>query len=297
MRTFSIKDIESVSGIKCHTLRIWEQRYGIFSPKRTNTNIRYYDDDDLKRVINISILNKYGYKISEISKMSENEIINAIKKFSLNENEFDTQIKKSIQYIITFDEVSFKKILSENIFQIGFEKVMTSFVFPLLKEIGMLWQLGSLNPVHEHFATNIITQKLYVAVDSCNEISSTNKKRFLLFLPDNEQHSIGLLFANYVLRSRGFEVIYLGQEVPFDDILQSFGGNDPDYIFTILTSSITKIDKQKFVNSISEFWKNSTILLSGFQFLLGDFNLRDNTKIIYSAGEFIDFANSLSKKF
>jgi DNA-binding transcriptional MerR regulator len=291
---FSIKDIEAVSGIKCHTLRVWEQRYNILSPKRTETNIRYYDDEDLKVILNISILNKYGYKISDISRMSNEEISLAVSKISENQNEFTCQIKGLVQTMMVFDEKEFHKILTTNIDQLGLEKTMLRVVFPFMIEIGLLWQTGSIQTPHEHFASNIIKQKLFVLIDECIEKTDRKGKRFLLFLPEQEKHTLGLLFANYIIRKRGHEVLYLGQEVPLKDLKEIFHDKSPDYVFTILTSAHIDIDKQKFVDTLVENWKDATILLSGKQFMNMDITLAKNVLLIKSLEEFIQFIDTLN---
>lgn len=294
MATFSIKDIEAVSGIRCHTLRIWEQRYGIITPKRTDSNIRYYDDEDLKSILNISILNKHGIKISEIARMPKEEICAMILKLSGHNNIYDGQIKGLIAAMLSFDEFAFHNILTTNVLQIGMEQTMMRIVFPFLNEAGILWQIGSIHPSHEHFASGIIKQKLYVAIDGNVGRYSENKKRFLLFLPENEQHSLGLLFANYLLRARGHEVLYLGQEVPMLDFKEAMGSHKPDYIFTILTASHVNVDKEEFVNNLAGIWTDAKVLLSGIQFTSCDKKYPDNVHIIKKMEDFIQFANSIS---
>lgn len=296
MSTFSIKDIEALSGIKCHTIRIWEQRYGVITPKRTDTNIRYYDDDDLKYILNVSILNRYGFKISDISKMSGAEIKEAILKISCNKNEYDCRIKNLVQSMMVFDEFGFHKILTENIKEKGMEETMMKIVFPFLIEVGLLWQVGSIHPSHEHFASNIVKQKLHVAIDENVGKYNENRKRFLLFLPEREQHSLGLLFANYLIRARGHEVLYLGQEVPLNNLKHTFGDHTPEFIFTILTSAHLEIEKQEFVNELSEYWKGSKILLSGSQFLNADLEYPENVRLIKRLDEFLYFINELDNK-
>lgn len=294
MATFSIKDIEAVSGIRCHTLRIWEQRYGIIQPKRTESNIRYYDEDDLKSILNISVLNKQGYKISEIARMSRDEVNAAIRSISCPNGQCESQIKNLVTCMLAFDEHGFHGILNKAILQMGFEQTMLSIVFPFLIETGIMWQVGSLHPSHEHFASNIIKQKLYVAIDGNVGKYTPNRKRFLLFLPEHEQHSMGLLFANYVLRSRGHDVLFLGQEVPFKDFKETMKGHQPDYIFTILTSSCADLDKQAFMNDLAGTWPNSQILLSGIQCLMFDAEIPKNVSIIKRMEDFITFANQIS---
>lgn len=297
MATFSIKDIEAVSGIRSHTLRIWEQRYGILAPKRTESNIRYYDDEDLKFILNISILNKHGYKISEIARMSKEHICEMILKLSGHNNIYDNQVKGLISAMLSFDEYAFHNILTTSVLQIGMEQTMMRIVFPFLNEAGILWQIGSIHPSHEHFASGIIKQKLYVAIDGNVGRYAEHKKRFLLFLPENEQHSLGLLFANYLLRARGHEVLYLGQEVPMRDFKEALGHHKPDFIFTILTASHINIDKQEFVNNLAGIWNDAQILLSGIQFVSNDLEYPDNVRVIRKMEDFIQFANSVSTNY
>ena len=295
MPTFSIKDIEAVSGIRSHTLRIWEQRYGIILPKRSETNIRYYDDSDLKNILNISILNKHGYKISAIAKMNKSQMSELILSISGNHITSDSHIKQLVSAMLTFDEHLFHNVVSKSILQIGLEKTMMGVVFPFLNEVGMLWQVGSIHPSHEHFASNIIKQKLYVAIDGHTGKFAMNKKRFLLFLPENERHSMGLLFANYILRSRGQEVLFLDQEVPLNDFKDAMSMHKPDYIFTILTASHVTVNKQEFVNTLANTWKETSILLSGFQFMNHDIHLPSNVSVVKKMEDFIALADRLSK--
>jgi DNA-binding transcriptional MerR regulator/methylmalonyl-CoA mutase cobalamin-binding subunit len=292
---FSIKDIEAVSGIKSHTLRIWEQRYGIIVPKRTESNIRYYDDDDLKHILNISILNRQGIKISEIARMSKEEITEAILKDSaLFSENYDTHIKGLISAMLSFDEYGFHKVISTNVIQLGLEQTVINIIFPFLAEVGLLWQIGSIHPSHEHFASNIIRQKLYVAIDGNVGRYAENRKRFLLFLPEHEQHSIGLLFANYILRTRGQDVLYLGQEVPLLDLKDAFVDNEPDYVLTQLTAAHINVDKQRFIDDISNYWGNAQLILSGGQFLDPALKLPPSARVIKRMEDFITLVDSIS---
>lgn len=295
MAVFSIKDIEAVSGIRCHTLRIWEMRYGIIKPKRTDSNIRYYDDDDLKCILNISILNRHGYKISEIAKMKREDLCEVVLRLRRHDAVVDNHIKNLISAMVILDEFSFHQTLTSCIVQLGLEKTMISVVFPFLNEVGIMWQVGTINPVHEHFATQIIKQKLYVAIDGNIGRPTTGvRKKFLLFLPESEQHTLGLLFANYILRSRGHDVIYLGQEVPLPLLLERSPWDNPDFIFTTLTSAHVQVRKDELVAELAGTWPDATILLSGIQFLNADMELPPNARLIRNVQEFVDFADNLS---
>jgi MerR family transcriptional regulator, light-induced transcriptional regulator len=293
---FSIKDIEAVSGIRCHTLRIWEQRYGIITPKRTDSNIRYYDDEDLKSILNISILNKNGYKISEIAKLGKEEMQDLILHLSHQQSSYTNQVNELISSMIAYDEFGFNTALSRSILQLGLEQAMLQVVFPFLNEIGIMWQVGSIHPSHEHFATNIIKQKLYVAIDGNLGRYVENRKRFLLFLPENEQHSLGLLYANYLLRTRGHDVLFLGQEIPMKSFQEAIGNYKPDYIFSILTASHSCMDKLEFVSNLSSIWPEAKLLLTGIQFLQCNNDYPDNVRIIRRIEDFIEFANALTSR-
>lgn len=297
MGIFSIRDIEAASGIKSHTLRIWEQRYGILKPKRTETNIRYYDDDDLKYILNISILNKHGYKISEIAKLSKDEINEQIIKLNSRSTQYESQVKGLVSSMISFDEYSFHQILTTSVIQYGIEETMLNIVFPLLTEIGLLWQVGCIHPSHEHFASNIIKQKLYVAIDGNVGKFTKDRKKFLLFLPEGEQHNIGLLFANFILRSRGHDVLFLGQEVPMIDLAKASGDIHPDYVFTTVTASTVYFDKQKFIDDLKMVWPNANYILSGYQFAnaeLNEFTLPNNFTVIKNAADFIHYVDGIT---
>jgi DNA-binding transcriptional MerR regulator/methylmalonyl-CoA mutase cobalamin-binding subunit len=291
---FSIKDIESVTGIKSHTIRMWEQRYNIVTPKRTETNIRYYDDEDLKLFLNIVTLNNHGIKISEIAKLSHDKIQEAVVNLKPNFTEYSSQIRSLIVSMLSFDEFDFHKVLSKSIIQYGLEQTMVNIIFPFLHEVGVLWQVGSIQPAHEHFVTNIIKQKLYVSIDGQIGTYSENRKRFLLFLPENEQHSLGLLFANYIIRNRGHEVIYLGQEVPVKDLKISFDNGKVDYIFSTITCATFQMDKQEMIDYLSANWPESHIFLTGSQILNANVKCPANVRIINSISEFVELVNSLS---
>jgi DNA-binding transcriptional MerR regulator len=292
---FTIKDIEAITGVKSHTLRIWEQRYGIVVPKRSETNIRYYNDCDLKNLLNISLLNDNGYKISDIAKMTSSQIAQKVMHLGNNCAEFKNHIKAFVAAMMGFDEAEFHKLLNTYILQYGIEDTFLKIIFPFLKEVGMLWQVGSLLPSHEHFVSNIIKQKLYVAIDGQVGKTALLRKKFLLFLPECEKHSLGLLFANYLIRSRGHQVLYLGQEVPLSDLRDAFVNESPDYLLTLMTAAQPVIDKQEFINYLSKNWPNSQILLTGSQFSNCVMNLNENTHIISSIEQFISLLDSISQ--
>lgn len=267
MSTFSIKDIETITGIKTHTLRVWEQRYNLIIPKRTDTNIRYYDDEDLRFILNVSILNNYGMKISEIAKMTHEKIREMVLVVSEKDSPHSAQIKALISAMFSLDEVAFNSILSSNILKMGLEDTVVQIVFPFLHQIGVLWMTDAIHPAHEHFITHLIRQKLHVAIDAQTGKPKSGGKKFLLFLPEGESHEIGLLFANYVLRNKGHEVVYLGQNLPHEDLAKVFDFYEPDYVFSSVTSAMDGQEVQSFIDKLSQNWPDTTIILSGYLIL------------------------------
>lgn len=283
MAKFSIKDIETISGIKAHTIRIWEQRYNFIQPKRTDTNIRYYDDHDLRFILNVAVLNNYGIKISEIAKMPYHQIQEMVLLVSEKDSRQDSQIKALISSMISMDEDGFNRILNSNILKMGLEETMVNVVFPFLHQIGVLWLTGAIHPAHEHFITNLIRQKLFVAIDAqgVRQIRE-NEVGFLLFLPEGENHEIGLLFANYVLRARGKKVFYLGPNLPHEELAKVYEMYKPKFVFTSITSTYSGQETQPFIDHLSQAWPHSTILITGYQVVSNQgLKIPTNVKVVH----------------
>ncbi|MEL6255944.1 MAG: MerR family transcriptional regulator, partial [Bacteroidota bacterium] len=265
MGKYLIRDLERLSNIKAHTLRVWEQRYGIISPKRSATNIRYYDDKDLQLVLNISFLNRNGHKISKISKMEPAEISEKVRKISASNLEFPNQVNALVIAMVNLDEERFEKIISTNTLQFGFENTMLKIVYPFLARIGILWQTGSINPAHEHFITSLIRQKLIVAIDGQISPPNPQAKRYVLFLPEGELHEMSLLFAAYLIKSRHNKVIYLGQNLPLKDLELILELYKPDYLVSIITSYPSGDDLSGFLQKMKDMCTNEEIILYGYQ--------------------------------
>lgn len=290
MGKYSIKDLEFLSGIKAHTLRVWEQRYKILQPKRSETNIRYYSDDDLKYLLNISLLYGSNYRISEIGKWSREEVANKVYEISQDTHDHNSQINALTISMIEMDEERFEKVISTNILQFGFEKSMITLVHPFLKKIGILWQTGAINPAHEHFISNLIRQKLFVAIDGQMVPKTEDSKKYLLFLPEGETHEIGLLFANFILKSRQNRVIYLGTNVPMADVKDVYDFHQPDYLLSIFTAKPTGDEIQDYVNELSSLCHDAHILLSGFQCFNNELDPPSNGRFLNSFEELMTFA-------
>ncbi|MBY0433434.1 MAG: MerR family transcriptional regulator, partial [Cyclobacteriaceae bacterium] len=210
MGKYSIKELEKLSGIKAHTIRIWEKRHRIILPERTDTNIRYYSDDDLKKIINISLLNNNGVKISKIANLSTDELVKQVHVLSENKSNTDIHIDQLVVAMIDMEEENFEKILAGLIIRYGFEKTIIEIVYPFLEKIGILWHTGNITPAQEHFISHLVRQKIIVAIDSL-ALAPKTSTRVVLFLPDEELHELGLLFHHYLVKKAGFRTYYLGQ--------------------------------------------------------------------------------------
>ncbi|MEZ4796386.1 MAG: MerR family transcriptional regulator [Flavobacteriaceae bacterium] len=223
---FSIKDLENLSGIKAHTIRIWEKRYNLLEPERTDTNIRHYSLDSLQKLLNVAYLNNNGYKISKIAKLKKEEIPANVREIASRGNVEHHAINAFKMAMLNFDQVLFYNtymtLLEENTFRDIFYDVF----IPLLEELGLLWQTNTITPAHEHFLSVHIKQKILLNIEKLQNLEpKPSTKTFVLYLPENEIHDIGLLFVNYELRSRGYHTIFLGESVPMDslkDLLKFF---------------------------------------------------------------------------
>lgn len=262
MNAFTIKDLENLSGIKAHTIRIWEQRYNFLRPQRTGTNIRYYNNDELKIILNVALLNKYGFKISHIDKMNHVEMKDRILSLSQLQAQQERIINDLIQSMVDLDMDSFESILDSYIKARGIERSITQIIFPFLEKIGILWATNHINPAQEHLVTNIIRQKLIVGIETSSTHMHVNKS-ILLFLPEGEHHELGLLFIYYLLRSRGVKVLYLGANVPLNDVEYLVKVKNPDIAYTHLTSLANNFNFDKYMNSLSCKVKGVPIVVSG----------------------------------
>jgi MerR family transcriptional regulator, light-induced transcriptional regulator len=262
MHSFTIKDLENLSGIKAHTIRIWEQRYQFLKPSRTETNIRYYSCDELKKLLNIALLNKYGFKISHIDKMRDEELREKIMSLSGPEALQERIINDLIQSMIDLDMDKLEETLDRYINAKGVERAITQIIFPFLEKIGVLWLTNHINPAQEHLVTNIIRQKLIVGIEQVRSSLKADKS-VLLFLPEGEHHEIGLLFVCYLLRSRGVHVIYLGANVPLNDVEYVVKLKKPDYLFSHLTSVTHKFNFDKFLAGVTKTFTGTQMIISG----------------------------------
>jgi MerR family transcriptional regulator, light-induced transcriptional regulator len=265
MAGYSIKDLEKISGIKAHTIRIWEKRYSLFCPDRNCSNIRNYQDEDLKKLMNIAILNRFGYKISEIARLTHQELAERVLDVSQSQPDIDFEIENLIMAMLDFDELKFNKCLSRIILRLGFEEAFIRVVAPFFRKIGTMWQVGSISPGHEHFISNLVRNKLIVATENLERPSNEKAKTFLLALPDSEIHETGLLFCDYYLKKRGHRTVYLGQCTPLSEISNISRKLNPDFL---LISYITAIPVDEYENQVHQLaldLPGQSILLTGLQ--------------------------------
>ena len=265
MATYSIKDLEKLSGIKAHTIRIWEKRYNLVSPCRTNTNIRYYSDSDLRRLMNVSILARNGIKISKIANLGNEEISEKVLMFNQKYGNTENQIESLVISMIELDENKFDRLLSNLIIKFGFENTFLQVLHPFFERIGLLWQAGTIIPAHEHFISNLVRQKIIVAIDSHRDQPIIKKSQFMLFLPEGEMHELGLLFSQYLLRKRGYKSIYLGQSLPINDITSIVEFSKTDYFVTSLTNSLTEKKFNDLLGKMVEIFSENKIFILGAQ--------------------------------
>jgi DNA-binding transcriptional MerR regulator len=271
---FSIKDVENLSGVKAHTIRIWEKRYTLFEPKRTETNIRYYTTTDLKKILNVAFLVEKGMRISKISKLNNEELRESIVLEISNSTTSNSYENSILLAMINFDQFQFETIYNTLTTEFSFREIFNDLFIPLLNKIGLQWQSNTITPAHEHFISNLIYQKLHVNIEkvSQTEIAKTDKI-FVLFLPMNEIHDLGLLYIQYELNLKGYKTIYLGNSVPIES-LESIKDlyNNITYIsyFTIYPA-IDQVENylgnfnDRYLQNDNELWilgRNTSVLTS-----------------------------------
>jgi len=262
MNAFTIKDLENLSGIKAHTIRVWEQRYSFLKPKRTQTNIRFYSNQELKSILNISLLHKYGYKISHIDKMGEQEMKEKIISLSQAQAQQERLVNELIHHMVDLDMDRFESLLDNYIMGRGIDKLITQIIFPFLDRIGILWQTNHINPTQEHLVTNIIRQKLIVGIEGVVTHIRSDKS-LLLFLPEGEHHEMALLYMYYLLKNRGFRVLYVGANVPLKDLEFICRVKKPDYLYTHLTCIAGNFNFDKFLQQMNQRLPDVPLTISG----------------------------------
>ncbi|WP_293298350.1 MerR family transcriptional regulator [Pedobacter sp. UBA4863] len=247
---YSIKELELLTGIRAATLRMWEKRYEIIKPLRTQTNIRYYGNEHLKLLLNVNILNRNGIKISHIAKMSSYEMSEKVKGLSFVKTGDDDLFDGLMLSMIDLDEILFHQTFYEAVARLGFENAINNIIFPFFNRIGIMWQIDAINPAQEHFLSNMVRQKLIVAIDKTPTKISASAKKVLMFLPENELHELGMLFLNYLLKNKGYRTIYLGQAVPLTDLQKILEISNPDILVANVSNSMSMGDMDTFIDKL-----------------------------------------------
>jgi len=243
MSVYTMAQIVALTGVKAHTLRKWETRYNFLEPERTDTNIRYYSDKQLKKLMNIGILTRNGYRISKIDKMSDEEIHKHIATTLIESSEED-DISALIISALEMDEVTFDSILKEQIVKRGLLQTTTQIIYPFLNQIGVLWGINKVMPAQEHFVSNLIKKKMFAAIDDL-PYPKEDAPVILMFLTENEHHEIGLLLAYYMARDLGWKVYYLGQNVPTENIQQVIDIVKPNVMLSMFITPTQESVKTK----------------------------------------------------
>lgn len=289
MSFYTIKDLEKLTGQKAHTIRAWELRYALLSPERTDTNIRYYNDEQLKKLLNVCTLMDRGMKISHISRLSKQEITGEIEKIIAGTYQEDTQIegliREALAAVTTYNEPLFNEMFSTAVGIMGLKNAYIKVIYPLLVRTGLMWTNDALIPSQEHFLSNLIRQKLFAAIDNL-PIPENSNQTWVLFLNEQEDHEIGLLFANYLLRQHGKKVVYLGARVPYDNLSNVIRNTNPTHIYTFFVRNQLENELEQLVENIISDFDEATLCISG-----GDEKLMN--KIANQEVKFITTVDSL----
>lgn len=288
MVVYSIKDLESLSGVKAHTLRIWEKRYDLIQPKRTKSNIRFYTDEDLRKLLNVCYLYKKGYKISKIGQMCHETIKNKVSNYSKCNLSFKDQLDALMIFILDLDSYNFNMILDQNISQIGMERTMMEIIYPLLDKLSIAWLAGSFLEVHESYVTQIIKSKILASTEKLEE-KHNHDPCYMVFLSPGEEQELSLLYLHYILKANACKVVNLGTGVNLSDVNYAIDACNPDYVFTIINQEIENMPLQNFVDHISQGLNGATLLLTGYQTLTPGIKWPKNVEILEDLEQTLKF--------
>ena len=261
MIAYSMSEVENLTGISSHALRMWERRYNFLQPKRTKNNARYYSDNELKKLLNIGVLIRNGYRISAIDKMTNTKIHELVTDLFNTHAASDQDIINSlVKSMITMDAAAFNAIIQRQTMNRGFLSTITELIYPFLNLVGGLWITQKANPAQEHFITNLVRQKIISAIENLSE-PSESAPRILMFLLDGDDHEIGLLLANFIAKYLGWNVYYLGLNVPIENIKPIVEICSPDLLFTMFIAP-RPAQLKKLIAEITESIQVS-LLVSG----------------------------------
>lgn len=287
MKRFSISDIETLTGIKAHTLRIWEQRYNFFTSKRSETNIRYYDNEDLRLLLNIATLNQNGYKISKISKMQPAEIDEQVNLLIHDQFNFGVQVQILLNAVLRLDEYDFLEKLMVCVKEMGFKDAMQEVVFPFLRKVEFMRQVKTLSVAHEQFATHHVRNKIITETAKISFVKALNGHQYLLFLPYAEESEVSLLFIKYLIKEKGNEVLYLEAHVPLKDLISAVSLYQPDYAVSIFNKTRATAEINVIIANVFETKPNLRLVLIGSKLLDKPLTICKNLKVLNNIPDFI----------
>jgi DNA-binding transcriptional MerR regulator len=297
--TYSISDLEQLSGVSVHNIRIWERRYAALTPSRTSGNVRYYDDDQLKKLLGITGLYHTGYKISKACRLSSEEmqvlLREEIKDTIPPEQKHAYFISRIIDSAMIFDESAVNDLIAESFKRNGVLETYKSVIYPMLVRVGLMWLGESLCPAQEHFLSAIIRQKLFAEIDRCITGQAVAGSSWLLFLPEDEDHDMGLLLASYLLRTAGHKVTYLGPRVPFQALGKTVAGTQPKQLLFFMTRLRPVADAQAYVDKLVASFPGIKIYLSGNKRVISDIRLPEQVCWLETLPDFECIINENNK--
>ncbi|RNL52416.1 MerR family transcriptional regulator [Pedobacter jejuensis] len=295
---YSISDLEQLSGVQSHTIRIWEQRYNALKPTRTDGNTRLYDDIQLVRLLNIVSLNQSGLKISKICSLSDQDVDLLLEKEiqpASNPTKYDYYVTQLIKFGLAYDETSFETLLSSCIGKSGILETYKNIIYPILVRLGLMWRKDNICPAQEHFLSNIIRRKIYTAIDFLTLKQTTATKTWMLFLPEDEEHDVGLLFAQYILKASGHKVIYLGAKVPLDSVKRVIDDVKIDNVLFFMVKLRPLKTAQTYIDNLQEICGKIDIHLAGNMQTINQITTSSNIKKFNSLEEFENNIKDTSK--
>jgi DNA-binding transcriptional MerR regulator len=293
LATYSIRDLEKLSGIKAHTIRIWEQRYGIIEPKRTPTNIRYYDDDDLQYLLNIAFLNRNGMRISKIAKLSAQETAEKVASLAKQSEDNSDHLQSLTMAMIELSEEKFDALVNPMIEKDGFDHTVIYLLVPFLEKLSLLWLTGSISVVHEQFIHQLVRQKIAGQVDRLGPIPiNPQHPKAILYEPEGEHQEVLLLLYQYFLRTKGCRTLFLGSSIPINELEVAINLFEPDCMFTTISDHNNKLDPQSYFDKLHEFHADLQIFATT-QSIVHPIQAPANLTLFEDFNEFVEFLDDL----
>jgi MerR family transcriptional regulator, light-induced transcriptional regulator len=290
---YSISDLEKLTGIKAHTIRIWEQRYGLVIPSRTDTNIRYYTDEDLRNLMNIALLNKQGIKISKISSMTREQVTQQVSELTHATDSLSSQIDALTMAMLHLNEIEAERIFSQFMEAKGFEAAMNDLVYPFLDKLNVLWLTGSIQQAHERFISSLIKRKIILAIEQNGIKPAPGKASFLLYLREGESQELTVLYVHYLLRIRGFSVINLGTGVTLTDIATACKLAKPTFIFSVFNEPMHRQSFQSYIDGLSKSINGCKMLLTGQQIFTQHLKLTNQFQVLDGLNDALELIHKL----